>query len=104
MIDVYHCPKCSRLLKCEGVASIGGRDLPVFQCEDCIVRKAVFGPGTEEFELAYTFCVDSAGRCFDPAEDLGVDDTDVDFDDGSGSDLSLNEPGGVSFPGTWPGR
>ena len=99
MIDVYHCPKCSRLLKCEGVVSIGGRDLPVFQCEDCIVRKAVFGPGTEEFELAYTFCVDSAGRCFDPAEDLGVDDTDVECDDGSGPDPSLNEPGGVSFPG-----
>ena len=22
MIDVYHCPKCSRLLKCEGVVGI----------------------------------------------------------------------------------
>ena len=34
MIDVYHCPKCSRLLKCEGVISVGGEELPVFQCED----------------------------------------------------------------------
>jgi len=90
MIDVYHCPKCSRLLKCEGVVSFVGDELPVFQCEDCIVKKAVFGPGTDEFELAYTFCVDSAGRCFDPAEDLGVDDTDLDFDDGSGLDPSPN--------------
>ena len=70
MIEVYHCPKCSRLLKCEGVVTVAGEDLPVFQCEDCVVKRAVFGPGTKEFETAFTFCVDSAGRCFDPAEDL----------------------------------
>ena len=34
----------------------------MFQCEDCVVKKAVFGPGTEEFEMACTFCVYSAGR------------------------------------------
>jgi len=45
MIDTYHCPKCSRLLKCEGVVSIDGYELPVFQCDDCIVRKPIFGPG-----------------------------------------------------------
>jgi hypothetical protein len=28
--------------------------------------------------MAYTFCVDSAGRCFDPTEDLGDEELDVD--------------------------
>lgn len=51
MIDTYHCPKCSRLLKCEGVISVDGEELPVFSCDDCVVKKPVFGPGTEEFEL-----------------------------------------------------
>lgn len=90
MIDVYHCPKCSRLLKCEGVVSIGGYELPVFQCEDCIVKKTIFGPNTEPLEVAYTFCVDSAGRCFDPTEGLADGNDDPDFDDDSEPDPSLN--------------
>lgn len=90
MIDVYHCPKCGRLLECEGVVSFGGHELPVFSCEDCIVKKAIFGPGTDEFELAYTFCVDSAGRCFDPAEGLGEGNDDSDLDDDSDPEPSLN--------------
>ncbi len=90
MIDVYHCPKCSRLLKCEGVVSFLGDELPVFQCEDCIVRRAIFGPGTDEIEMAYTFCVDSAGRCFDPTEGLGEPDDGSDTDDDSDPDPSLN--------------
>ncbi len=90
MIDIYHCPKCSRLLKCEGVISFLGEELPVFQCEDCIVKRAIFGPGTEEFEFAYTFCVDSAGRCFDPTEDLGKPDDGSDVDEDSGADPSWN--------------
>ena len=90
MIDVYHCPKCSRLLNCEGVVSIAGHELPVFSCEDCIVRKAVFGPGTEEFELAYTFCVDAAGRCFDPADHLFESGEGEDVDEDFGPDVSLN--------------
>jgi hypothetical protein len=90
MIDTYHCPKCSRLLKCEGVMSIGGYELPVFSCEDCVVRKPVFGPGTEEFELAYTFCVDSAGRCFDPTEGLGEGNDDLDLGDDSDPEPRLN--------------
>ena len=91
MIDVYHCPKCSRLLNCEGVVSIDGHELPVFSCEDCIVRKPVFGPGTEEFDMAYTFCVDPAGRCFDPADPLFEQDEGEDADDDVGPDVSLNE-------------
>jgi len=90
MIDVYHCPKCSRLLKCEGVISIDGHELPVFSCEDCIVKKTIFGPNTEAFEMAYTFCVDSAGRCFEPAEDLGEESDGPDLADESGPDPSMN--------------
>lgn len=81
MIEVYHCPKCSRPLMCEGVVSVAGHDVPVFQCDDCIVKKTIFGPGTEPFEVAYTFCVDSAGRCFDPADDIGESHDDSDIDD-----------------------
>jgi hypothetical protein len=90
MIDVYHCPRCSRLLKCEGVVSVGGYELPVFQCEDCIVKTAIFGPVTDEFEMAYTFCVDSAGRCCDPSEELGEGDGEPDCEDDSGLDPSLD--------------
>ena len=90
MIDTYHCPKCSRLLKCEGVVSIDGYELPVFQCDDCIVKKPIFGPGTEEFEMVYTFCVDSAGRCFDPADHLFELDDESDADNDSDPDTSLN--------------
>ena len=85
MIDVYHCPKCSRLLKCEGVVSVGGKELPVFLCEDCTVKKAIFGPGTKAFDMAYTFCVDSAGRCFDPAEGLGEGPDSPDSEDDADS-------------------
>ena len=74
MIDTYHCPKCSRLLKCEGVIPVDGEELPVFSCDDCVVKRTVFGPGTEPFDVAYTFCVDSAGRCFDPIEEMGEDE------------------------------
>ena len=72
VIDVYHCPKCARLLTCEGVVSVSGYELPVFQCEDCIVKKTIVGPDTEPIEMAYTFCVDASGRCFDPTEGLTV--------------------------------
>jgi hypothetical protein len=71
MIDVYHCPRCSRLLKCEGVIAVDGEELPVFSCDDCVVKRTVFGPGTEPFDVAYTFCVDSAGRCFEPIDEMG---------------------------------
>ncbi len=67
----HHYPKCSGLLKREGVVSVFGEELPVFQGEDCIVHRAIFGPGTEEYEMAYTFCVDAAGRCIDPTERMG---------------------------------
>jgi hypothetical protein len=90
MIDVYHCPKCSRLLKCEGVIAFLGDELPVFQCEDCIVKRAIFGPGTDEIEMAYTFCVDAAGRCFDPTEHMDRRDDGPDTDDDPDLDPTLN--------------
>ena len=95
MIDFYHCPRCSRLLKCESVVSFLGDELPVFQCEDCIVKRVIFGPGTDAIELATTFCVDSAGRCCDPTEDLCERNHEPDSDDDTEPDVSLNEPGGV---------
>lgn len=48
------------------------------------------GPGTEEIEFAYTVCVDSAGRCFDPAEGLAEEHGDADLDDDGNPDPSLN--------------
>ena len=50
-------------------------------------------------EMACTFCVDSAGRCFDPTQGLGEQDDERDPDD-TDPDPSLNEPGGVVFPGS----
>jgi hypothetical protein len=90
MIDVYHCPKCSRLLKCAGMVSVDGHELPVFSCEDCIVRKSIFEAGTEEFDLAYTFCVDAAGRYFDPTDSLFESQDGADDDEDFGHDASLN--------------
>jgi hypothetical protein len=55
-----------------------------------VVKKPVFGPGTEEFELAYTFCVDSAGRSFDPVDDLFEPDEGEDAGDDFSPDVSLN--------------
>jgi len=90
MIDVYHCPKCGRLLTCEGVLPVDGHELPVFQCEHCIVKKTIFGPGSEPFEMAYTFCVDSAGRFFDPTDGVGDGPDAPNLDDDPGPDPSLN--------------
>ena len=84
MIDTYHCPKC------EGVVSIDDYELPVFQCDDCIVRKPIFGCGSEEFDMVFTFCVDSAGRCFDPAEHLFEPDDESGADRDSDPDPCLN--------------
>ncbi|MCI0703584.1 MAG: hypothetical protein L0241_21090 [Planctomycetia bacterium] len=59
------CPKCGRQLTASGVVSIeDGPELPVYQCDECLVTRNAFGT---LMEVALTFCVDENGRAFDPA-------------------------------------
>lgn len=69
MINVYHCPKCSMELESTGILTIGPVSMPVFQCDSCVVRREVFGAGTGEIELAYTFAVNAAGQPVAPGEE-----------------------------------
>ena len=46
-----------------------GQSLPVFQCDECIVSKVMFG---ESFEVAYTFAVGPDGGPCDVAELEGL--------------------------------
>jgi hypothetical protein len=41
-----------------------GPELPVYQCDECLVTREVLGV---PLETALTFCVDENGRAFDPA-------------------------------------
>ena len=65
MIETYHCPTCSALLERCGAIAINGVDYPVFQCDNCKRPSAMFG---EEFQVAFGFLVDKAGRPFNPAD------------------------------------
>lgn len=59
------CPKCGRYLDASGEMSIDGkRPRPVYQCDECLVTREALGM---KAEVALTFCVDTAGRAFDPA-------------------------------------
>ena len=59
------CPKCGRLLAPSGVVSVdGGPELPVYQCDECLVMGEVLGV---RMETALTFCIDERGRAFKPA-------------------------------------
>jgi DNA-directed RNA polymerase subunit RPC12/RpoP len=60
----YHCPRCSAELEATGLVEADGAECPVFQCDACQVEVELFG---ERFRGALTFCVDPAGRPFDPA-------------------------------------
>ena len=60
------CPKCRRLLEPCGVVQVeGGPEMPVYQCDSCVVPGEVLGV---KMDLAVTFCTDEAGRMFDPAD------------------------------------
>jgi hypothetical protein len=60
------CPKCRRILNPSGVVSVGdGPELPVYQCDECLVTRTILGV---PMETALTFCVDENGRTFDPAD------------------------------------
>lgn len=59
------CPKCGRLLNPAGVVSVGdGPELPVYQCDECLVTRSAFGT---PMEVALTFCVGADGQPFDPS-------------------------------------
>ena len=61
----YPCPKCGRKLKPSGVVAIdGGPELPVYQCDECLVPGEVLGV---KMEMALTFYVDERGRAINPA-------------------------------------
>jgi hypothetical protein len=58
------CPKCGRPLEPSGTVTTGDRELPVYQCDECLVMTTLFG---EPVETALTFCVGPDGKPFDPA-------------------------------------
>ena len=61
----WHCPKCSKLLEACGELEVEGAACPVFQCDDCIELKEIFG---EPFEVALTFMVKD-GSAVDPVDE-----------------------------------
>ena len=60
------CPKCSRQLAPAGVITFEDREIPTYQCDECLRTVEMFG---EPVEIALTFCVDADGKPFDPADD-----------------------------------
>ena len=65
-ISTYHCPKCGTLLESSGTISLDGTDVPLFQCDSCVVVKNIFG---EPFPVALTANVNATGQPFDPVDD-----------------------------------
>ena len=67
-IHAWHCPRCSRELEAEGLASMEGVELTVFQCDHCTVTVPLFpddpNDNGEVWELPFTFAVDPAGQVF----------------------------------------
>jgi len=59
------CPKCGRRLQASGELIIEGESVPTFQCDECLRVVEFLG---QRQELALTFCLDAAGRAFDPAD------------------------------------
>ena len=69
MLETFPCPKCGRTLNCSGSVTDAERgECAVFQCDECIVSREMFG---EKFDTALTFCVDANARVFDPGADDG---------------------------------
>jgi uncharacterized Zn finger protein len=68
-ITTYHCPKCSTALEPAGEVVVDGTPLPVFQCDTCTVARSVFGPGSKEYRMSFTFAVNAAGQPVDPGDD-----------------------------------
>jgi len=74
----FPCPKCARSLEPSGVMSLGGAELPVYQCDECLHKVEFMG---EEIELPLTFAVGADGVPFDPADAAGPPDDDRAADD-----------------------
>jgi len=66
MIDVFHCPKCSRELHASGIATSDAGEIPIFQCDHCTTEVAAFG---DTFKVNFTFAVNEDGTWFEPARD-----------------------------------
>ena len=66
MQSTFPCPKCGVILDRSGEIALGGRTLPVFQCDNCTIPWWFDGV-TEE--VAYTFALTPDGMPFDPAAD-----------------------------------
>lgn len=58
--DTFPCPKCNRTLRRSGELSVDGQVVPldVFQCDECLGKWKV---GNSEFDVAFTFVVNSEG-------------------------------------------
>lgn len=65
----FNCPRCGESLEAAGVVECEGEELPVYQCETCIVA-VEFGGACMKGNL--TFCVDKNGKAFDPATPDGA--------------------------------
>ena len=59
------CPKCGRKLRASGVLDFDGRELPTYQCDECLRVVEFLG---ERQEVALTFVLGEDGRPFDPAD------------------------------------
>jgi hypothetical protein len=61
------CPKCKRPVQPAGIITFQGKDIPSYQCDECVKKVEMFG---EVVEVALTFCLDKKGNPFDPGDDL----------------------------------
>lgn len=59
------CPKCTRSLPPSGELTVEGQTFPVYQCDECLVSRDVFGTS---MELPFTFYLDAAGVPVDATE------------------------------------
>lgn len=61
----FPCPQCQRQLEPSGAISLGGAELPVYQCDTCLKSVKFMG---EAMDLPLTFALDRDGRPFDPGD------------------------------------
>jgi hypothetical protein len=64
-IETWHCPRCGTQLPAAGSVECDGVEMPVFQCDRCVVEQEFLG---ERMQMALTFVVTAAGQAVDPAD------------------------------------